>query len=39
MNPTDSRCILLDMTYKYANPSGFNFMHKVIYKKTIYKKI
>ena len=28
MNPTDSRYILLDMTYKYANPNGFNFMHK-----------
>ena len=23
MNPTDSRYILLDVTYKYANPSGF----------------
>ena len=23
MNPTDSRCILLNVTYKYANPNGF----------------
>ena len=23
MNPTDSRCILFDITYKYANPNGF----------------
>ena len=23
MNPTDSRCILLYVTYKYANPNGF----------------
>ena len=29
MNPTDSRYILLDITYKYANPNGFNFMHRL----------
>ena len=23
MNPMDSRCILLDIIYKYANPNGF----------------
>ena len=29
MNPADSRCILFDTTYKYTNPNGFNFMHKL----------
>ena len=23
MNPMDSRCILLHVAYKYANPNGF----------------
>ena len=33
MNPTDSMYILLDMTYKYANPNGFNFIHKSFAKR------
>ena len=35
MNPTDSRCILLDIIYKYVNPNGFNFMHKLFTKSKI----
>ena len=29
MNPTDSKYILLDITYKYENPNGFKFMHRL----------
>ena len=37
MNPTDSRKTLLDMTYKYANPNGFNSMHRLFTeRKNIY---
>ena len=39
MNPTDSRYILLDMTYKYANPNGFNFMHRLFTKRKLIQSI
>ena len=30
MNPTDSRCVLFNITYKYANPNGFIRFQEVI---------
>ena len=38
MNPTDSRCILLDITYKYANPNEFNFMHRLFTESIFMRK-